>query len=370
MTKHLLGAIATLIGLIIGAGVLGIPYVVAKSGFLIGAIHVIVIGIAALVLNLYVGEIALRTEGRHQLTTYAEKFLGKWGKHVMLIAMVIGIYGALTAYLIGEGASLAQLFGIPETTAMIMFFGIMALLIFRGLNIIEGAEIYLNVFRAAVFIALIVLAFSRLKLENLASVSIGNALLPYGVIFFAFLGAAGIPEVKEELRQNKKLLKKAIIIGSLIPIIVYLLFSLAVVGALGNRATEIATIGLGSELGKASLVFGNLFAIISMATAFLVLGLALKWVYEYDYKINKYIAFIATCFIPLLIALAGVAGFTKLLAVTGAIAGGIEGALIVLMHRKAGIHGNPEYSIKSRWWVNALLIAMFLGGIVYTFAAL
>ncbi|MBU2637574.1 MAG: GerAB/ArcD/ProY family transporter [Nanoarchaeota archaeon] len=370
MGKHLLGAVATLIGLIIGAGVIGIPYVVAKSGFLIGAIHIIVIGIAITIINLYVGEIALRTPGKHQFTTYAEKYLGKWGKKAMLLALMVSIYGALAAYLIGEGISLSQVFGISPNIAMLLFFVVMAFFIFRGLNIIEGAEIYLNIFRFIVIGVVIVFAFLKIDFSNLTTINTSYFLFPYGVVFFAFLGAVAIPELKEELKANKKLLKKAILIGSIIPIVFYLLFAAVVVGVLGSGATEIATTGLADALGRPMMVLGDLFAIVSMATAFLVAGLALKWVYQFDYRMNRHIAFALTCFVPLLIAFAGVAGFTKILAVTGAVAGGVEGTLIVFMHRKARLQGKPEYSIKSRWWVNALLVIMFVGGIAYTFATL
>ncbi len=77
--KHRLAiAVTTLIGTIIGAGVLGIPYVIAKSGFLYGSILIIAIGLAFLVLNLFVGEIVLRTKGQYQLTGYMEKYLGNY----------------------------------------------------------------------------------------------------------------------------------------------------------------------------------------------------------------------------------------------------------------------------------------------------
>ena len=47
-----LEAIGTLIGTIIGAGVLGIPYVIAKAGFLTGLVDLFIIGFAVLILYL------------------------------------------------------------------------------------------------------------------------------------------------------------------------------------------------------------------------------------------------------------------------------------------------------------------------------
>ncbi|MEK9201395.1 MAG: aromatic amino acid transport family protein, partial [Patescibacteria group bacterium] len=53
LAKHkILIAIATLVGTIVGAGILAIPYVVAQSGFLFGFIITVGLGLAFLVLNL------------------------------------------------------------------------------------------------------------------------------------------------------------------------------------------------------------------------------------------------------------------------------------------------------------------------------
>jgi tyrosine-specific transport protein len=73
-------ASAMLIGTTIGAGFLAIPYVVSKSGFFVGLFYLVFLGLIILYLNLAVGEIGLRTQGQHQLTGYAQRYLGVWGK--------------------------------------------------------------------------------------------------------------------------------------------------------------------------------------------------------------------------------------------------------------------------------------------------
>ena len=59
--------------------------------------------------------------------------------------------------------------------------------------------------------------------------------------------------------------------------------------------------------------------------------------------------------------------FFKVLDVTGAIAGGIIGILIVMMIWRAKKYGNrkPEYSIKENRILDIIFVLMFLGGIVY-----
>ena len=100
-------ALAVLVGTTIGAGFLGIPYVVSKSGFLPGLAYLILVAVFMMFVKFYLGEITLRTKGNHQLTGYAEMYLGKSGKWLKFFAMIFGIYSALVAYLIAEGESLS-----------------------------------------------------------------------------------------------------------------------------------------------------------------------------------------------------------------------------------------------------------------------
>ena len=80
-------ALAVLVGTIIGAGFLGIPYVVAKSGFIPGLAYLVFVFLFILLVKLYLGETILRTKGNHQLTGYAEKYLGKKGKYLMFLKL-------------------------------------------------------------------------------------------------------------------------------------------------------------------------------------------------------------------------------------------------------------------------------------------
>lgn len=366
--KHFYEAVATLIGTVIGAGIFGIPYVVAKSGFLIGAFYIVFIGLSILMINLYIGEITLRTKGDHQLTGYAEKYLGKWGKRIMAFSMLFGIYFALTAYLIGEGEVLSAIFGGPPLLYSLLFFIIVSAIIYIGLRLIKRFEVLLSLIFLFIIFLIIAFSFVKIDLTNLAHLNLAYLFLPYGVVLFAFLGAVAIPEMKEELVKHKKLLKKAIILGSLIPLIVYLIFSFVVVGVTGLKTTEIATIGLGNLIGEKMILFGNLFAIFAMATSFLTLGLALKEMYNYDYRLNKKIAWLLTCSVPLILILLGVKSFIKTIGIAGSIAGGIDGILIVLMFWRVKKLGErkPEYSLSKHKLIGMILMLVFILGIAYT----
>lgn len=362
-------ATALLTGTVIGAGVLGIPYVVAKSGFLTGLVTIVFLGLAVLMLQLLLGEIVLRTPGNHQLPGYAEKYLGRWGKYVMVFTLFFGIYGALIAYLIGEGQALSSLFGLTPLTFSLIFFAFVSIIVFMGLKAISKSELYF--LSVVLLLVLIISAFSlfsgKFDLSNLTTFDPANLLIPFGVVLFAFSGAVAVPEMKEYLTRDRKKLKKAIIIGALIPLITYALFAFVVLGITGTNTTPIATSGLGDVLGDSMLIFGNIFAIFAMLTSFLTLALAMKEIYMFDYKIKPMTAWALTMFIPLIIFLSGVNDFIKVIGITGSLTGGVRGVLIVLMFWKARKYGNrvPEYKMGKKHLFGGILILLFIAGIIY-----
>ncbi len=368
--SNLFAAIATLTGTIIGAGILGLPYVFAQSGFLIGMINLIVLGILILFVNLYLGEVILRTKGKHQLPGYAEKYLGKKGKIAMLVSSLAFLYGALTAYVLGEGEVLSFVF-TGSTSYIILFglafLGIMSILIYSGLKTLEKGETFGLIAISLMIIIIFFFFLPKVDWNNFSFIS-SNPIkwfMSYGVILFAFLALSALPEVREELVNEEKKLKKAILIGSLIPMVLYILFIMAVYGFAGAETPEIATIALGK--------LPSLLAIFTMFTAFSAIGIALKELFIFDFKIKHDKAFFYTIFpvfvLSLIILVFKLVDFIKILGLIGSISGGLAGMLVLLMVYKAKkkCDRKPEYSIPLSWPLILLLGLIFLAGIVYQF---
>ena len=143
MAKKFWEAVFTLTGTVIGAGMLGLPYVFSQSGFMIGLFWLLFLGSLMIFVNLCLGEITLKTKKIHQLPGYAEKYLGKKGKWLMLFALIIEVYSALIAYLIGEGQSFSYLFFGNLDYAIyfaLAFWLIMTLLLREGLKGLKKVE--------------------------------------------------------------------------------------------------------------------------------------------------------------------------------------------------------------------------------------
>ncbi|MEK7102635.1 MAG: aromatic amino acid transport family protein, partial [Patescibacteria group bacterium] len=117
-------AIAVVVGAIVGAGVLAIPYAVAQVGFGVGLLYIIGLGVVMLALHILLGEIVARTKGALQLPGLARKYLGRGGEIIMSGIFFFSIYSALLAYMIGQGEVLAALFGGAPFWWSIIFFAV------------------------------------------------------------------------------------------------------------------------------------------------------------------------------------------------------------------------------------------------------
>jgi tyrosine-specific transport protein len=243
----------------------------------------------------------------------------------------------------------------------------MSFLVYSGLKALENGEKVGLVAVSVMILAIFFFFISKANIHNFNLVS-SNPIywfMPYGVILFAFLALSALPEMREELYNNEKMFKKAIIIGSLIPIVLYILFVVAVYGFTGANTPEIATIAL----GKLPCVL----AIFTMFTAFFALGVALKELFMYDFKIkhtNSFILAIVPVFIlSIVILIFHLTSFIKLLGLIGSIAGGLAAILVLIMVRKARKLGErkPEYKMPLSWIAIIILIAIFIMGIIYQF---
>ena len=91
LTKKMLTAISILVGTVVGAGVLGMPYVAARAGFFVVLGYLLIFGGLIMWINLCFGEVLLRTKEEHQLMGIASKYLGQKGKDFMFIIEIINI---------------------------------------------------------------------------------------------------------------------------------------------------------------------------------------------------------------------------------------------------------------------------------------
>jgi len=362
-------AVAFIVSGTIGAGVLGIPYAVAKVGIGVGIIYVVALGLLFMGLNLFVGEVAARTKGNLRLVGMAREYLGKTGEVFMTLFLYLLQFGVLVVFTIGEGRALSELFGGSAFVWSVVFFVVGNLLIITGLKVIKTVDFFLSL--GLLFVIAIISAFAapHINIDHVSYSNLAYLLFPYGVILFAYSGSAAVVEAHVVLRKRDMTFKKAIIISGVITIFVYVLFTLVVVGVTGPETTEVATVGLGRVIGKNMLIFGNIFAVLAMGTTFLIIGMSLKDSLIWDYKLPKYITLPVVVFVPFLIFLLGVRQFIAAIDVVGGVFISVEMVMIVLIYWRAKHTGRlkrSKYNMHHTLLFVVLLLLAFTIGAVYS----
>jgi tyrosine-specific transport protein len=361
-----LRAIALLTGTTIGAGVLGIPYVVAKTGFLTGILYLLGIGVVLMVLHLMLGEVTLRTKRYRHLPGYAEKYLGKRAKHTMFIANMLLIYGALSAYMIGAGEALA------EITPFSPYFISLGFFVIRGIKAVTQVELVFVIGMVTMILSLAMLAVGGGYIQPefyTTESTFADFGLPFGVIVFSYFSLTTVPELRQVLGKYRKDLDNVIVIGAAIPILLYLIFTATVIGVVGENVAEVATVSLGRILGPGVNTIVNIFATSSMFTSFLALGSALTHMYTQDYKVHRERAVWFTLLPPLALVIFGANSFVAMLSFSGAVSGTVVTALVVAMYWRAKEKSMraPEFSLGEMLIGGVAIVIFMVIGVMWQF---
>ncbi len=372
MNKNFLLAASVLIGVMVGAGIFAIPYAVSRSGLIPGFFYFLVLGIAILFIHLFFGEIILRTKEKCRLSGFGQKYLGRSGKILSSVAVILGVTGALLAYLILAGDFLAILFSsfvdLSNFHFSLIFGIILSYFIFRGVKLIAPTELLTNFIFFLVIFIIFFFCFPKINFSNFVLFNQPDLFLPFGVILFSLIGWSAIPEMVEILKthEEKKNLKKIIISATIVVIIFYVLFTIGVVGISGKNTSSDALSGLMPFLGPKIIFWGALAGLITLADSFLVLGLYLRNTFICDFKISKNSAFLIACGLPIFLFLIGFRSFIGTIGFVGTIVGALEGILIILIFRKVKNLGEklPEYSLKVPSFLLYLLILIFIFGAI------
>ncbi|PIT86084.1 MAG: hypothetical protein COU33_05105, partial [Candidatus Magasanikbacteria bacterium CG10_big_fil_rev_8_21_14_0_10_43_6] len=366
---NLFEAIALIVSGTIGAGVLGIPFAVAKVGIFFGILYIVALGFLMMGLNLLLGEIAARTKQHFQLAGLAGMYLGFFGKWIMTAIAYASMLGVLVVYIIGEGETLAALLGGNSFTWSLVFLFVMSVPVVLGMRTIKVIEFVLTLAILAVVLLIVMWSAPYVEWSHISYHNPAYIFFPYGVILFAFSGSAAVPEAHSILAHKDLEFKKAIMYAAIITTVVYSLFAFITVGVTGAQTTEIATVGLGQKLGPWMFVLGNVFAVLAMATSFLMTALALRDSMAWDFKVKQSLSNVLVLGLPLLVFVLGIRQFIAAIDFVGGVLISAQLLLIILIYLRAKQMGHLEkskYNLHNTLWLVLLLVLAFSVGALYS----
>jgi amino acid permease len=357
-----------LFGTIVGAGIFGLPALVQKSGFAIGAFWMIALAGVVSLTHLLYAEIVMATPERHRLVGYVRFYLGRTVAQVEAVNSTLNLYGGSLAYLILGGLFAAAI--LSPLMAISPIYGSAALFLF-GLAAAWGGARFLSKFDFAMtigeltsFLVLAGVAFSAFKASNLAGADFSQAFLPYGVVLFAYGGLTAVPEVADIVGGDRRQVRRSVVIGTLMAAGLTFLFAMAVVAALGPDVTPESLAGLTAKFGGVLPVLGGVTGFLSILTSYAVFGSNLKSQFQFDLKLKPLAAVFAAVVLPFLLFLLGIRSFGRILEFVGAVMIGLEGIFVALVYLKAKAR-YPDRILKVPTPLIYLLIMAYLAGMAY-----
>ncbi|MDP2918305.1 MAG: hypothetical protein Q8N68_02305, partial [bacterium] len=142
------------------------------------------------------------------------------------------------------------------------------------------------------------------------------------------------------------LTKRAVIIGNIIPLVIACLFIFSAIGIAGGAITVDAISSLGNYLGRPAVIFGSFIGLLAIITSFFTVGLNLKKILWYDYKVNPHLAASFVLLIPLGLFFIGVRDFIEVISLIGIFFVGIDGIVMMKLFYRARQKGKKRVSYR------------------------
>jgi len=295
MTKSgsVLGGMLLISGSCIGAGMLALPILTGLAGFFPSLVALFGGWAFMLFTGLLIVEVCGWFSGQINFLTMAKESLGETGRVVAWVTYVFLFYALLVAYASASGGIFSGIlvdFFDLHVSAWIcstFFTGLFGFIIYLGTRPVDLFNRVLMGGLIISYFAMIGLGVSHIQSEFLLYFDTKYSLISLPVLVISFGYQNMIPSIEAYLKGNLKRVRQTIFGGSLITLVVYLVWCWMVLGIVpigGEQGIaesyaqgQEATSALRFALGDAKIVaFAQAFAFFAIVTSFLAQGLALS----------------------------------------------------------------------------------------------
>jgi len=238
------GSILIVAGTTIGGGMLAMPIISAAVGYRVIALILIGVWLIMSYTALLFVEIYQYTSIKEGFNTLTHKYLGNWASLTTGICMMALMYALLAAYISGGGDVLTENMSqwleikIPSELGILLFTLLFGGIVSLGTRIIDVFNKWIFIVKIIFLTIVLVLLAPQVLHINLLSLPISKAsiLLVLPVIFTSFGFHVNIPSIVNYMEGDQRKLRRIVIIGSAIPLVIYLLWQLMVLGSIDQYA--------------------------------------------------------------------------------------------------------------------------------------
>lgn len=290
----LIGGVLLIVGTSIGGGMLALPVSTASTGLVQSIVLMLGCWLVMTLGALLILEVNLRLPPGSNMISMAKKTLGFPGQAVAWVAYLMQLYSLLGAYISGGSDVLSGLLTqlhitLPNWISSIAFTVLFAGIVYQGIRTVDYVNRGLMFGKLGVYCLLLFIISPHVNLMHFTQHTHGFSTASLMILVTSFGFATIIPSMREYFSDNVRSLRQVIWIGSLIPLLCYIVWIIVIRGViplegsdglLGLANSEHPTSGLTSALSFAVSSqwitgFFEFFTSICMITAFLGVSLGL-----------------------------------------------------------------------------------------------
>jgi tyrosine-specific transport protein len=339
---HIVGGTLLIAGTAVGVGMLALPVATGSGGFIPSAIIYLICWAFMLCTGLLLVEANLWMPKDTSFISMAEKILGPAGRILFWVVYLFLFVTVMIAHASGGGSILTDVIGwnLPGWASAIIYTGVLAPVVYLGAHSVDRLNICLLSGVILCYLAFIAVSYSHVDLSLLTYSNWGKATFAMPILFTAFTYQVIIPTLMTYMERNVKKVRIAVILGSTIPLIIYLIWEFLILGIIPaegpNGLIEAAkqgqnAIGPLKQFVTTPYLFaiGKYFAFFAITTSYIPLALSFFDFLADGFKWKKdgHHRFILTCLVfgvPLIFALI----YPHIFLIALGYAGGISCALL------------------------------------------
>lgn len=294
MKNRTIGSVFIVAGTTIGAGMLAMPLAAVGIGF--STMMLLLVGLWLLMsyTALLLVEVYQYNDPHTGLGSIAKRYLGVGGQVITGLALLLLMYALTTAYISGAGellsATLSSWIGhkLSVTQGIIIFTVIGGAVVGIGTTSVDMINRLLFTAKVFFLIFMLVVMLPHVESVNLTSMPVAQGLIlaAIPVIFTSFGFHGSVPSIVSYMNGDIKKLRIIFVVGSAIPLVAYILWQIATLGAIptntfmGIMAQQSGLNGLLTAIRDVVAtprvnIAVNLFAALALATSFLGVALGL-----------------------------------------------------------------------------------------------
>ena len=240
MRSRIIGGILLIVGTSIGGGMLALPVANAAIGFWQSSIFLLLCWALMTLGAFFILEVNLYLPPGKNMVSMASATLGKPGLWAAWLSYLFLLYTLLSAYISGGAdvlGGLLQQINIHAsawklTTLFTLVFG---LIVYGGIRQVDLVNRGLMFTKLGVYFILVLMISPYIHLKHFEGGHvrlIGGSIM---ILITSFGFAIIVPSLREYFEDNIPLLKKVVLIGSIIPLLCYIAWDAAILGSLPSH---------------------------------------------------------------------------------------------------------------------------------------